>query len=64
MRITTGLEIVKENLLKNEMGVGYVQDAIDYILYLETEIDTLKEQLEYADEVINSLDKEATKWKE
>ena len=61
MRITTGLEIVKENLLKNEMGVGYVQDAIDYILYLETEIDTLKEQLEYADEVINSLDKEATK---
>ena len=31
MRIVTGLEIVKENLLKNGMGIGYVQDAIDYI---------------------------------
>ena len=35
MRITTGLEVVKENLLKKGMGVGYVQNAIDYILYLE-----------------------------
>ena len=38
MRIVTGLEIVKENLLKSEMGTGYVQDAIDYILYLEKKI--------------------------
>ena len=38
MRITTGLEVVKENLLKNEMGVGYVQNAIDYILHLEKEL--------------------------
>ena len=58
MRITTGLEIVKENLLKNDMGVGYVQDAIDYILYLEKEIETLKELVFEQDDIINSLDKE------
>ena len=58
MRITTGLKIVKENLLKNDMGVGYVQDAIDYILYLEKEIETLKELVFEQDDIINSLDKE------
>ena len=43
MRIVTGLEVVKENLLKNEMGIGYVQDAIDYIEYLEKENDKFEE---------------------
>ena len=37
MRITTGLEIVKEKLATNETK-EYVQDAIDYIIYLEKKI--------------------------
>jgi len=41
MRIVTGLEVVKENLLKQEMGIGYVQDAIDYILDLEDTLEKL-----------------------
>ena len=42
MKIVTGLEVVKENLLKNEMGIGYVQDAIDYIEHLEEKIESLE----------------------
>jgi len=45
MRIVTGLEVVKENLLKQKMGIGYVQDAIDYIKYLEDEVENLLNQV-------------------
>ena len=58
MRITTGLEIVKENYFEKGSGIRYIQDAIDYILYLEKEIETLKELVFEQDDIINSLDKE------
>ena len=57
MRITTGLEIVKENYFEKGSGIRYIQDAIDYILYLEKEIETLKELVFEQDDIINSLDK-------
>lgn len=59
MKIVTGLEVVKENLLKSEMGIGYIQDGIDYIIYLEEEVNTLKEQLEYLKVRIMFYDKYA-----
>ena len=61
MRITTGLEIVKENYFEKGSGIRYIQDAIDYILYLEKEIETLKELVFEQDDIINSLDKEELK---
>ena len=56
MKIVTSLEVIKENFLKRDRERDYIQDAINYIAQLETDIEVLKEQLEYQDEVINSLD--------
>ena len=56
MKIVTSLEVIKENFLKRDREREYIQDAINYITQLEYEVDVLKEQLEYQDEVINSLD--------
>jgi hypothetical protein len=42
MRITTRLEVVKEHLTKG-MRADYVQDGIDYILYLENKVKELEE---------------------
>ena len=56
MKIVTSLEVIKENFLKRDRERDYIQDAINYITQLETDIKVLEEQLEYQDEVINSLD--------
>ena len=56
MKIITSLEVIKENFLKRDREREYIQNAINYIAQLETDIEVLKEQLEYQDEVINSLD--------
>ena len=45
MKITTGLEIVKEHLLKTDKGIRYVQDGLDYIEHLEKEVEKLKEEI-------------------
>jgi len=62
MKITTGLEIVKENLLKNEMGTGYVQDAIDYIHFLEKRatIEIVEDNYEYVIK-INGISRSVSK---
>ena len=40
MRITTGLEVVKERV-NNVNHQNNIQDAIDYILYLEEQLDKI-----------------------
>jgi len=69
MRIVTGLEIVKENLLKNGMGIGYVQDAIDYITSLEKEnnkledeVFDLKQKVEYLENKYENNDKDLSRY--
>ena len=68
MRIVTGLEIVQEQI-SDKKQKGYLQDAIDYIISLQNEIDKLednefdlKQKVEHLENKYENNDKDLSRY--